>query len=116
MEADCQMANQSECRFLTKFTGPEPYLLQEPIPITFKEQEGTVYALFEEANISSGGRTRDEAFEYVEGLILTMYEVLEQEVNNLTAESTRQLNVLRKHLKRMGQDGIIFVRNRSRRH
>jgi hypothetical protein len=80
----------------------EPYALRRPIPVTIQKLEADDFeARFEEANLAVSGETIQEAFQNLAIEILNIFEIFNQEENNLGPEPTRQLRVLKQYLARV---------------
>jgi len=77
----------------------EPHVIKIPIPIRLT-REGTLdfTATFDEAGISIGGETSDDAVEGLVNEILDVFDYFTEHQAELGPEPQRQLTVLRKYI------------------
>jgi hypothetical protein len=77
----------------------EPYVIKTPIPIRLiRESSLDFTATFDEAGISIGGESLDDAVEALVNEILDVFDYFTKHQAELGLESQRQLTVLRKYI------------------
>jgi hypothetical protein len=92
--------NSSEARLGLTALNSDKYSLKKPIPIVIQEDSSGEYIVsFPDAELSRSGSSADEAVEWLQSSIVTLYDLLrERAADGLGPRTLRQRQVLGEYL------------------